>query len=176
MRWPAAGRPAGRPPSSSLGVKPGLDAFATATELGEVLDKVPQRGIQLLKELQADWAANPQTATLLDAITDIARGVINDFGGVAAVRTLTAEIRARLSQSVTASTDPAAREQADRTAGGLLRVALDRLSEHETADDEVEFVRRRHGRRLACWPLTRLFLQQRKRPGPAPTNWSASIR
>lgn len=132
-----------------LGVKPGLDAFATATELGEALDKVPQRGIQLLKELQTDWAANPQTATLLDAITDIARGVITDFGGVAAVKTLTAEIRARLPQSVTASTDPVAREQADRTAGGLLRVALDRLSEHEAADDEIEFVRRRHGRRLA---------------------------
>ena len=141
-----------------LGVKPGLDAFATATELGEALDKVPQRGIQLLKELQTDWAANPQTATLLDAITDIARGVVTDFGGVAAVKTLTAEIRARLPQSVTASTDPVAREQADRTAGGLLRVALDRLSEHEAADDEIEFVRRRHGRRLALLAVDEALL------------------
>jgi hypothetical protein len=38
-----------------------------------------------------------------------------------------------------------ARDRADRAAGGLLRVALDRLSEHETASGDKEFVRRRHG-------------------------------
>jgi hypothetical protein len=75
--------------------------------------------------------------------------VIADFGGVAAVATLTAEIRGRLPERVTAPSDVAARVQADRAAGGLLRAALDRLSEHEKASGDKEFVRRRHGRRLA---------------------------
>ena len=145
-----AGR-AGRPPAGRrellLGVKPGLDAFATATELG-VLDKVPQRGIQLLKRTPSRLGGESQTATLLDAITDIARGVIQRLRALPRCVPSPAEIRLGY-WSVAASTDPAAREQADRTAGGLLRVALDRLSEHETADDEVEFVRRRH-RRLAA--------------------------
>ena len=115
----------------------------------ELLGKAPQRGIQLLKELQEDWAKQTDTRELLDAITDIARQVIADFGGVAAVTTLTAEIRARLPQAGLGVIEGHARERADRAAGGLLRVALDRLSEHEAAAGEKEFVRRRHGRRLA---------------------------
>jgi len=132
-----------------LGITPGLDAFASSAELAEKLGKVPLRGSQLVKELQQDWAGRPDTAALLDGITDIAREVIADFGGVAAVDTLTAEIRARLPEAVTATTDPAAGDRAERTAGGLLRSALDRLTEHETASGDKEFVRRRHGRRLA---------------------------
>ena len=141
-----------------LGHRAGLDAFASSTELAEKLDKAPQRGIQLLKELQDDWAQRTDTRELLDAITDIARQVITDFGGVAAVTTLTAEIRARLPQAALAATDGYARERADRTAGGLLRVALDRLSEHETASGDKEFVRRRHGRRLALLANDELLL------------------
>ncbi len=132
-----------------LGVNPGLDAFASSTELGEKLGKAPQRGIQLLKELQEDWGKDAEARDLLDAITEIARQVITDFGGVAAVASLTAEIRARLPQPGLGPMDVGARERADRAAGGLLRVALDRLSEHEAAAGDKEFVRRRHGRRLA---------------------------
>ncbi|MCB1286340.1 MAG: BREX system serine/threonine kinase PglW [Mycobacterium sp.] len=141
-----------------LGVTPGLDAFASSTELAEKLGKVPLRGSQLVKELQQDWAAREDTAALLDGIIDMAREVIADYGGVAAVSTLTAEIRARLPEAVTATTDPAAQDQADRTAGGLLRVALDRLTEHETATADKEFVRRRHGRRLALLAGDELLL------------------
>jgi serine/threonine protein kinase len=141
-----------------LGISPGLDAFASSTELAEKLGKAPQRGIQLLKELQADWAEREDTGALLDAITDIARQVITDFGGVAAVTTLTAEIRARLPEPVAAPSDAVARARADRAAGGLLRVALDRLSEHETASGDKEFVRRRHGRRLALLATDELLL------------------
>lgn len=141
-----------------LGIAPGLDAFASSTELAEKLGKAPQRGIQLLKELQDDWAQRTDTRELLDAITDTARHVIADFGGVAAVATLTAEIRARLPQASLAPTDGYASERADRTAGGLLRVALDRLSEHETASGNKEFVRRRHGRRLALLANDELLL------------------
>lgn len=141
-----------------LGVAPGLDAFASSAELAEKLGKVPLRGLQLLKELQQDWAGREETSALLDGITDIAREVIADYGGVAAVSTLTAEIRARLPEAVIANTDPDAKDWAERTAGGLLRVALDRLSEHETATDDKEFVRRRHGRRLALLAVDELRL------------------
>lgn len=129
-----------------LGVTPGLDAFASSAELAEKLGKTTPRGIQVLKELQDDWAKNADARELLDAITEIAKQVVTDFGGVAAVSTLTAEIRARLPQSGVTIADWSAH---DRAAGGLLRVALDRLSEHETASGTKEFVRRRHGRRLA---------------------------
>lgn len=132
-----------------LGVNPGLDAFASSAELAGKLGKATQRGPQLLKELQQDWGRHTDTRELLDAITDIARRVIGDFGGVAAITTLTAEIRARLPQAGLGPTDNLAVERADRAAGGLLRVALDRLSEHEAATGDKEFVRRRHGRRLA---------------------------
>ncbi len=128
-----------------LGTTPGLDGLASSTELAEKLGKTPQRGIQLIKELQEDWGKNPATRELLDALRDIVVGVIEDFGGVAAVSTLTAEIRARLPQSGFGNVDA----HAERTAAGLLRVALDRLHEHETASAEVTLVRRRHGRRLA---------------------------
>ncbi|CDO20640.1 protein kinase [Mycolicibacterium mageritense DSM 44476 = CIP 104973] len=132
-----------------LGVKPGLGAFASSTELAEKLGKATQRGPQLIRELQQNWGEHADTRDLLDAITDIARRVIADFGGVAAISTLTAEIRARLPQAGLSPTDSVARERADRAAGGLLRVALDRLSEHEAASGDKEFVRRRHGRRLS---------------------------
>lgn len=141
-----------------LGITPGLDAFASSTELAEKLGKAPQRGPQLLKELQADWAEREDTRVLLDTITEIARQVVTDFGGVAAVRTLTAEIRARLPEPAAAPSDAAARARADRAAGGLLRVALDRLSEHETLSGDKEFVRRRHGRRLALLATDEMLL------------------
>jgi hypothetical protein len=140
-----------------LGVAPGLDAFASSTELAETLGKAAQRGAQLLKELQGDWAQHPDTRALLDAITDNTRQVITDFGGVAAVATLTAEIRALVPQAG-AIPDGPAQARADRAAGGLLRVALDRLSEHETASGVKEFVRRRHGRRLALLATDELLL------------------
>lgn len=137
-----------------LGSTPGLNGFASATELAEKLGKAPQRGPQLIKELQEDWANNPATRELLDAITDIAHGVIDDFGGVAAVSTLTAEIRARLPQSGLGGIDP----RAERAAAGLLRVALDRLHEHETATAEKTLVRRRHDRRLTLLATDEMLL------------------
>lgn len=132
-----------------LGVAPGLDAFASSTELAEKLGKATQRGPQLIKELQGDWGDNAATRELLDAVIDIARRVINDYGGVAAISTLTAEIRARLPQGDVGVADNIARDQAERAAGGLLRAALDRLSEHELLDGDKQLVRRRHDRRLA---------------------------
>lgn len=137
-----------------LGTTPGLDGFASSTELAEKLGKAPQRGTQLIKELQEDWAKTPATRELLDALTDIARGVIEDFGGVAAVSTLTAEIRSRLPQAGLGGIDP----RAERAAAGLLRVALDRLHEHETATAEKTLVRRRHGRRLALLATDEMLL------------------
>ncbi|EKF21528.1 nuclease-related domain protein [Mycolicibacterium hassiacum DSM 44199] len=137
-----------------LGTTPGLDGFASSAELAEKLGKAPQRGTQLIKELQEDWANNPATREVLDALTDIALGVIDDFGGVTAVSTLTAEIRARLPESGFGGVD----SHAERAAAGLLRVALDRLHEHETATAEITLVRRRHGRRLALLATDELLI------------------
>lgn len=141
-----------------LGAKPGLDAFASSTELAAAVEKAAQRGPQLLKELQDDWAEHQDTRELLDAISEITRQVLSDFGGVAAIDTLTAEIRARLPEAPVTSTDLSQRARADRAAGGLLRVALDRLNEHETASGEKQLVRRRHGRRLALLATDELLL------------------
>jgi hypothetical protein len=63
-----------------LGAKPGLDAFASSTELAAALGKAPQRGPQLLKELQDDWAERADTRELLDAVSEITRQVLSDFG------------------------------------------------------------------------------------------------
>ncbi|WP_283607113.1 BREX system serine/threonine kinase PglW [Mycolicibacterium poriferae] len=141
-----------------LGITPGLDAFASSTELAAAVGKASQRGPQLIKELQDDWAQRQDTRELLDAVSEITRQVLSDFGGVAAIETLTAEIRARLPEAAAPSSDRYARDRADRTAGGLLRVALERLSEHETASGTKEFVRRRHGRRLALVATDELLL------------------
>lgn len=140
-----------------LGVKPELDAFASSSELAAALGKAAQRGPQLLKELQDDWAERADTRELLDAVSEITRQVLSDFGGVAAIDTLTAEIRARLPESPV-TTDHYHKARADRAAGGLLRAALERLSEHETASGTKEFVRRRHGRRLALLATDELLL------------------
>jgi len=141
-----------------LGVKPGLDAFASSTELAAALDKAAQRGPQLLKELQDDWADRQDTRELLDAISEITRQVLSDFGGVAAIDTLTAEIRARLPEPAVPSPGLYHQARVDRAAGGLLRVALERLSEHETASGTKEFVRRRHGNCLALLATDELLL------------------
>ncbi len=135
-----------------LGVTPGLDAFASTTELAQKLGMTPQRGIQLLNELQDDWARSNDTRELLDAVVELTRAVVDDFGGVAAVSTLTAEILARLPQP---GADAAGGE---RAAAGLLRAALGRLAEHETASDEKQFVRRRRDRRLALLATDELLL------------------
>ena len=160
LRQAVSGRSSTRSDAADLllGIKPGLGAFASSIELAHSVGKAQQRGLQLLKELQGDWAENEETRALLDAITDIVRQVIADFGGVAAISTLTAEIRARLPESAAASTDPAARDRADRAAGGLLRAALDRLTEHETASGAAEFVRRRRHCQLALLATDELLL------------------
>lgn len=74
LRGAVSGRAATRGQAADLllGITGNLDAFASNTELAEKLDKAAQRGPQLLKELQSDWAENTATAELLDAVTDIA--------------------------------------------------------------------------------------------------------
>ncbi|MGC5248847.1 BREX system serine/threonine kinase PglW [Gordonia sp. DT219] len=141
-----------------LGTRDGLDAFASGHELAQALNKTLPRGHQLLKELQADWADNDETRVLLDAIIDLADTALRDSGGVVAVSTLTAEIRGRLPQPPTAPSDVAARARNERAAAGLLRVAYDRLTEHETAEGARHMVRRRHGGRLALVAENELLL------------------
>ncbi|MEV4238015.1 BREX system serine/threonine kinase PglW [Nocardia sp. NPDC049737] len=132
-----------------LGEKAGLDAFASGHELARVLKKANQRGHQLIKELQAEWAENPATRELLDGVIDLAQQVLRDSGDVVAIPTLTAEIRARMPQPASTAADAMTPVLAERAAAGLLRAAFDRLTEHETADGAKRLVRRRHDGRLA---------------------------
>ncbi|MBY6363251.1 BREX system serine/threonine kinase PglW [Rhodococcus corynebacterioides] len=131
-----------------LGVTPGVDEFASVTEIATHLGKAPQRGLQLIKELQSDWAADDRARALLDSLVDSVSTILQESGGVAAVATLREEVRSRLPAEATAPGDMLARAEAERLAGGLLRVALDRLAEWESASGVQELVRRRHGRRL----------------------------
>ncbi|MEU4319430.1 BREX system serine/threonine kinase PglW [Nocardia fluminea] len=126
-----------------LGTSGRLDAFASSVELGKAVDMTAARGGQLLKELQEDWGAAPAAAGLLDSVAAVVTRVISDFGGVAAVDMLSAEVRALLPES--ANTDEYV---ARRAAEGLVRVAFDRLSEHEQLDGARKLARRRHGGRL----------------------------
>ncbi|RVW03217.1 BREX system serine/threonine kinase PglW [Rhodococcus spongiicola] len=132
-----------------LGTRGALDAFASGAELAAALDKTAPRGHQLLKELQADWAENPAARNLLDDLIDMVQQVLRDSGGVAAISSLTAEIRGSLPEAPAAASDAAAPQLAERTAAGLLRVAFDRLTEHETAEGARRLTRRRHEGRLA---------------------------
>ncbi|RYF60894.1 MAG: BREX system serine/threonine kinase PglW, partial [Comamonadaceae bacterium] len=132
-----------------LGTKSGVDAFASGPELAAALDKTAPRGHQLLKELQADWAENPAARELLDDLIDMVEAVLRDSGGVVAISTLTAEIRGRLPQAPAPESDAAAPRLAERAAAGLLRVAFDRLTEHEAAEGARRLMRRRHEGRLA---------------------------
>ncbi|WP_328825385.1 BREX system serine/threonine kinase PglW [Tomitella gaofuii] len=132
-----------------LGARPGLDAFGTTAELAEALGKSAPRGQQLVKELQEAWGKNPRTAELLDSLVATIDRLLTASGGVVAVDTLTTEVEGELPRPAAAPSDAAARARADRQAAGLLRVALDRLSEHEQLEGESRIQRRRHGRRLA---------------------------
>ncbi|TFI42226.1 BREX system serine/threonine kinase PglW [Rhodococcus sp. 1R11] len=141
-----------------LGVDPALDEFASVTELATHLKKATQRGLQLIKELQADWANDPQARALLDALLTSTKQILDDSGGVAAVTTLREEVRAKLPASDAPTSDLTAHTRANRLAGGLLRVALDRLSEWEAASGTKELVRRRHGRRLVLIATDEMLL------------------
>ncbi|WP_019927713.1 BREX system serine/threonine kinase PglW [Nocardia sp. BMG111209] len=132
-----------------LGVKGNLGAFASGHELARQLSKAPQRGHQLIKELQSDWAENDAARDLLDGVIELAQKVLRDSGGVVAIPTLTAEIRGRMLQPASTDSESPAPVLAERAAAGLLRAAFDRLTEHETADGAKRLVRRRHDGRLA---------------------------
>ena len=132
-----------------LGVDGGLDAFASSTELAEAVKRSPQRGPQLLKELQEQWSANPEAAGLLDGLVGTVTRLLAESGGVVSIDALTTEVEGSLPRAASAPTDGAARARAQRQAAGLLRVALDRLAEHEQQSGQAQVQRRRFGRRLA---------------------------
>lgn len=156
-----------------LGTTPGLDGFASSTELAEKLGKAPQRGTQLIKELQEDWAKTPATRELLDALTGITLGVIDDFGGVAAVSTLTAEIRARLPQAGAGGIDP----RAERAAAGRAEQFFVGGQQCEPAamppSHQSSLVR---GRFVLVQPIQRDPQQPSSRRPGAPTTWCRPTR
>ena len=68
-----------------LGLDPGLDPFASQTELAAVLGVSRARVAQQAAALQDGWADHPACRDLLDTIADLARDALADAGGVATV-------------------------------------------------------------------------------------------
>lgn len=127
-----------------LGLREGLDAFATQQELAQAVGRSGPRGNQLIRELQNAWASDDRSRDLLDELVRLITRSLKTFGGVATIKTLTDEILAALPDA------PAdASEQANRVAAGLLRLTLDRYVEHEMAETHEPLAKRRHGGRLA---------------------------
>jgi serine/threonine protein kinase len=128
-----------------LGFDPGLDPFASQTELAAVLDVTRGRVAQQLGALQDGWAADQACRDLLDAIAEMARRALADVGDVATVDELDSAVRANLAPPA-AGTDAA--PPPARIAAGLLRLALDRaqaLSRADAGDEQIS-ARRRDGR------------------------------
>lgn len=127
-----------------LGLKDGLEPFASQQELARSVGRSVPRGHQLIKELQDAWSRNDQARDLLDQLVRLVTRSLDTLGGVATVQTLTAEVLAVLPD---APSDQA--QRVDRIAAGLLRLALDRYNEHELAETQEPLAKRRHGGRLA---------------------------
>ena len=104
-----------------LGLEPGLDAFASQSELSTVLGVTAARATQQVGGLQDAWAGDDACRALLDALCEIARQALADFGGVATVEELANAALAAMPP--VASMPPS---EASRVAAGLVRVALDR--------------------------------------------------
>ena len=127
-----------------LGLDPGLDPFASQTELAAALGVTRARVAQQVGALQDGWADHPACRDLLDAVAEIARQALTDVGGVATVGELASSVLAAL---------PPADARADaappaRIGAGLLRLALDRaqaLSRADAGEEQVS-ARRRDGR------------------------------
>jgi serine/threonine protein kinase len=127
-----------------LGVREGLDAFASQQELAQAVGRSGPRGFQLIKELQNAWAEHHQCRELLEQLVRLVTRSLKMLGGVATVRTLTQEILAALPD-----TPPDQSEKANRVAAGLLRLTLDRYMEHEQAETQEPLAKRRRAGRLA---------------------------
>ena len=127
-----------------LGLDPGLDPFASQTELAAALGVSRARVAQQAGALQDGWADHPACRDLLDAIAEIARQALADVGGVATVGELASSVLAALPPAdAGADAAPPA-----RIGAGLLRLALDRAQALNRADAGQEQVsaRRRDGR------------------------------
>ena len=127
-----------------LGLDPGLDPFASQTELAAALGVSRARVAQQAGALQDGWADHPACRDLLDTIAEIARQALADVGGVATVGELASSVLAALPPA-DAGTDAA---PPARIGAGLLRLALDRaqaLSRADAGEEQVS-ARRRDGR------------------------------
>ena len=127
-----------------LGLDPGLEPFASQTELAAALGVSRARVAQQAGALQDGWADHPACRDLLDTMAEIARQALADAGGVATVGELASSVLAALPPAdAGADAAPPA-----RIGAGLLRLALDRaqaLSRADAGEEQVS-ARRRDGR------------------------------
>ena len=126
-----------------LGLDPGLDPFASQTELAAALGVSRARVAQQAGALQDGWADHPACRDLLDTIAELARDALAEVGGVATVDELASAVLAELPPADRADAAPPA-----RVAAGLLRLALDRAQALSRADAGGEQIstRRRGGK------------------------------
>jgi hypothetical protein len=127
-----------------LGLAPGIDAFASQSEIAEVTGVTPARVTQQLGALHDSWGGHEGCRELLDTLAETAWQSLADSGGVAVVGELAQSVLAVMPPVVSGDDSPAV----DRVAAGLLRIALDRVQALLRADDDVRefFSRRRDGR------------------------------
>jgi serine/threonine protein kinase len=114
-----------------LGADDGLDAFASRLEIAQAAGLTRAQADQQLAALQQSWTSNSACRELLELVGRIASTAIDAAGGVATVDELTREV----------STCMVSGPTTERTAAGLVRLALDRLHDAHALSS-----RRRDGR------------------------------
>lgn len=127
-----------------LGLSGELEPFATQGQLGAHLPtSITAAGTnQLLKKLQASWAANDRVLGILRDLETLVHARLKDLGGVATVTELSDALLAK-------TTIEGNRTESDRRiAAGLLRIVADRHRALKRAEaDEYQLEqRRREGR------------------------------
>jgi serine/threonine protein kinase len=144
-----------------LGLDPGLDAFASQNELAALTEVTRARVAQQMAALQDGWAAHAGCRDLLDAIAELARQSLTDFGGVATIAELAEVVLAAMPPPATATGSA-------RIAAGLLRLALDRAQALTRADaGEAPIITRRRDGRISLLASDPAFLDPAEALGAA---------
>ncbi len=110
-----------------LGLEPGLDPFASQSELSALLGVSAGRTAQLVGGLQEAWAGDDACRQLLDALCAVAEQALADLGGVATVGELAdAGLAAMPPPAIGLPATGLPVAGVSRIAAGLVRIALDR--------------------------------------------------
>jgi serine/threonine protein kinase len=147
-----------------LGLDPGIDAFASQTEIAEATGVTRARVAQQVGALHDAWGADGSCTELLDTLAETAWQWLADSGCVATVDELAQSVLAIMPPATGADGSPAV----DRVAAGLLRIALDRVQALQRAEgDAREFFSRRRDGRIALLAADQALLDPAEALGRA---------